>query len=111
MKLLIFILMLISSNIYSQISIEEVYEITPRTPELELSLSKYEKQTRIGTRCMAVGIVGVMVGHTIVTSLRTMDEDKRGRLHRVNFLTFTPISIFGVYNIVRAPRHIKKYLY
>jgi hypothetical protein len=59
---------------------------------------------------MSVGIVGVMTGHVVVNSIKNVNELKHDRLNQINFLTFTPISLFGVYNLVRAPHHIKKYL-
>jgi hypothetical protein len=87
-----------------------VYNIEPKSDELKLSLSKYEKQNNLGLTSMTIGIVGVMTGHIIVNSIKNVDELTHDRMNQINFLTFTPISIFGVYNVVRAPRHIKKYI-
>jgi hypothetical protein len=111
MRLIFFILILLPSICFSQISIDSLYQINPKSIELELNLSKYEKQTNTGQICMGIGIVGVMVGHVVVNSIKNIPELTHDRLNRINFLTFTPISLFGVYNIVMAPRHVKKHLY
>lgn len=87
-----------------------VYDIEPKSDELNLNLSKYEKQNNIGLTSMAIGMVGVMTGHMIVNNIRTVDESTHNKMNQINFLTFTPITIFGVYNVIRAPRHIKKYI-
>jgi len=110
MRFLIFILLFISLKVSSQSSIDMVYNIEPKSDELKLSLSKYEKQNNLGLTSMTIGIVGVMTGHIIVNSIKNVDELTHDRMNQINFLTFTPISIFGVYNVVRAPRHIKKYI-
>lgn len=109
MRFLIFILF-ISLKVNSQISIDMVYDIEPKSDELKLSLSKYEKQKNIGLTSMTIGLVGVMVGHVVMNNIKTVDKTTHDRMNQVNFLTFTPITIFGVYNLIRAPRHIKKYI-
>jgi hypothetical protein len=111
MRLVFFILVFLPSVCFSQISIDSLYNINPKSQELQLNLRKYEKQDNLGRICMGVGIVGVMIGHITVNSIKNVSELKHDRLNQINFLTFTPISLFGVYNLVRAPHHIKKHLY
>lgn len=103
--------MFIPSICFSQISIDSLYNINPKSSELNLSLRKYEKQDNFGRILMGAGIVGMMTSRIVIYNLKNIDENRRYNLYRANFLILTPISLYGVYNLFRAPRHVKKHLY
>ena len=74
-------------------------------------MSKYEKQDNTGRIFMGIGIVGMMSSRIVIYSLKNIDEESRSDIYRISFLVWTPITLFGTYNLVRAPHHVKKHLY